>query len=320
MKFRTEIEIPNYSDRIEHSAPIFTIGSCFASSIGARLSDSKFNVVTNPMGVIFNPLSIASALERLDSCRVVERSELRSSQGVYYHYDFHSSLSSVDPTQALDSMNRAVVEGHNALKSCQWLIITLGTMWVYELVESGDVVANCHKEPARNFVRRAATLSEITQALSSIVERYPSKRVIFSISPIRHIADGLVDNSLSKATLRVAVESVTTQYSNALYFPSFEILVDDLRDYRFYAEDMVHPTTQAVDYIWQRFSESLLSNDVQRTIEIIRRIVQATQHRPQNPLSEAHREFCRKQLEEIKKYPNIDFGKESAYFESQLEN
>ncbi len=320
MKFRTEIDILRSTTPLSYSSKILSIGSCFAQSIGGKLQEFKFNACVNPIGVLFNPLSISSTLERFATCKRVEPSQLQRRGEEWFHFDFHSSLSALSQDGALQNINDAVVAGAEAFEACDTIIITLGTVWVYELADSGEVVANCHKEPARRFLRRAMSVGEVAKVLGELVSRYPTKRFIFSVSPVRHLLDGLAENSLSKSTLRVALAEVVECNENATYFPAYEILLDDLRDYRFYADDMLHPSQQAVEYIWSKFCDSQIDTIALKQMECISNIIRAAAHRPFNVASTAHQNFCRQQLNLIKEYPMIDFGKESAYFMSQLQN
>ncbi|MFI3323373.1 MAG: GSCFA domain-containing protein [Rikenellaceae bacterium] len=320
MKFRTEIEIQQSEYQIGYRSRVLAIGSCFAQSIGGKLLGAKFNVCVNPIGVLFNPLSICAAIERFAAQRMVDIEEVECGSEGYFHFDFHGSLSAPTPQDAVSKINEAVEHGSNALEQCDTIIITLGTVWVYELVDSGAVVANCHKQPSKRFVRRAMSVSEVVEAVGAVVARYPSKHFIFSVSPVRHLADGLDENSLSKAILRVALAQVVAQYSNVEYFAAYEIMVDDLRDYRFYGEDMLHPSPQAVEYIWSKFVESNISAAARKAMESVEAIVRAAAHRPLHKGSEAYCKFCERQLELIKEHPEIDFGKESAHFRSQLQN
>ncbi len=320
MKFRTEIEIPCAKEQLEYSSKILSVGSCFAQSIGGKLRESKFDVCVNPTGVLFNPTSIVSTLERFEECRTIEPTELESRQEEYFHFDFHSSFNTSSPEKSMQMINSAVELGYKALQQCDTLIITLGTAWIYRLKESGKTVANCHKEPASRFERRAMSTEEITNIFSKFIERYPSKQFIFSVSPIRHLSDGLAENSLSKATLRVAIDQLEQKFENVAYFPAYEILLDDLRDYRFYADDMLHPSPKAIEYIWSKFCQSYISTSAQKTMERVAAIIRAAAHRPFNSTSEAHREFCRKQLELIKELESINFSEENDYFRSHLQN
>lgn len=320
MKFRTEIGIPRAKEQLEYSSKILSIGSCFALSIGEKLTEAKFNACVNPTGVLFNPCSIVSTLERFEEFRGVSFGDLESRRDQWFHFDFHGSFSSSSPQETLSKINCAVQQGHSALKECDTLIITLGTIWIYRLVENGKVVANCHKEPASRFNRCAMSVSEVVDSLSPLIERYPSKQFIFSVSPVRHLLDGMAENSLSKASLRVAIDQLQQKYKNVAYFPAFEIMMDDLRDYRFYADDMLHPSKKAVEYIWSKFCQAHISALDQETMEKVAAILRAASHRPFNAQSEAYREFCRKQLEFIKEHKNINLSKESDYFRGQLQN
>lgn len=317
MKFRTEIEVAPIAEGIEHSAKIFALGSCFAESISERLSRAKFSVTTNPFGVLFNPFSIANAIERLDNARSFAVCDIEAGREAYFSFDAHSSLDGKTHTEAFANLNRAVAQGSKALAEADWVILTFGTAWVYE--HEGRVVANCHKQPASEFVRRRLSVEEIVERYDQLFEGVlRDKRVILTVSPVRHIGDGLQENSVSKATLRLAVEELVAKFENAHYFPSYEILIDDLRDYRYYADDLAHPSKVAVDYVWERFCEGVLTAGAQAKLPQIAQIVAAAEHRPFNPESEAHKAFCRKMLEKIATMPNIDFTSEREVFEKNL--
>lgn len=320
MVFNTEIDIKPFEAKIEYRHRVFAIGSCFAQKIGERLTRAKFRCTTNPTGVLFNPDSICNTIERLSRAELIRSAELREGASGYCHYDFHSSLSAPSAEETLDNINSAIESGCEALSEADWVVITLGTAWVYEAAESGHTVANCHKEPARNFTRRRLSVAEIVDRLSAVIDKYlADKRLILTVSPIRHIADGMAENSLSKATLRLAIdEIVTARPERAYYFPSFEIMMDDLRDYRFYGEDMVHPSAVAVSYIWEKLCETALSPSTRDTLARVEQIVKAAEHRPTNPSSEAHRTFCRKSLQAIDSINEVDFSKERAYFKNYL--
>lgn len=320
MRLRTEIEIPPFVDRIDYSDRIFTIGSCFAQSIGSKMSMAKLHTTINPTGTLFNPLSICDTIARLSERRYVERSELREGNEGWYHLNMHSSLNGSSAEEALHRINSAVERGGEALASADWVVITLGTAWLYERADNAEVVANCHKEPASNFVRRRASLDEIVERLDYTIREYmPQKRVLFTLSPIRHIADGLSDNSLSKATLRLSIAEVIERDPHRRYYlPAYEMLVDDLRDYRFYGDDMVHPSSVAVEYIWERFAESILSERAKSLLPKVMKIVRAAAHRPTNPGSEAHKSHCRAQLRAIEELKEVTMEEESYYFRGQL--
>ena len=317
MKFRTEISLTPIAEGIDHSAKIFALGSCFAENISERLKKAKFSVATNPFGVLFNPFSIANALERLDSSRSFAVCDITAGRDSYFSFDAHSSLDGKSHTEAFGNLNRAVAQGAKSFAESDWVILTFGTAWVYE--KEGRVVANCHKQPTAEFVRRRLSVEEIVERYSRLLEGVlRDKKVVLTVSPVRHIGDGLQENSVSKATLRLAVEELVAKYENAHYFPSYEILIDDLRDYRYYADDLAHPTKMAIDYVWERFCEYALAEKAQGLLPQIEQIVSAAEHRPFNPESEAHKTFCRKMLAKMEMFSEIDFTLEREAFERYL--
>lgn len=315
MKFRTEIEPFTLDTDIDYRSRLLALGSCFAEHIAARLSRARFRIEANPTGILFNPASIVRTLERLWHAEPVRREELhRSREGVWFHYDFHGSLSRTEADEALDAMNEAVRRGAEALHGADTLLLTFGTAWVYD--HEGRPVANCHRQPAAEFHRRRMTVEEIVAPLARLLEgELAAKRLIVSVSPVRHAGDGLVENSLSKATLRLAAAALEERFAERVrYFPAYEMLVDDLRDYRFYAEDLVHPSPQTVEYVWEHFTQAALSERARRLLPEVERIVRASEHRMQHPRSEACRAFCRQQLAAIEALPEVDFTAERAYF------
>ena len=323
MQFRTIIPIAHFTRRIDHTQSILSLGSCFADNMATRLADAKFRVTASPTGILFNPESIAQAIDRFASLAYPNMADLQYGNEKWFSLDFHSSFSHSDVTLALDTMRRGIDKGAEALKSADTYIITFGTAIVYRLKESGRVVANCHKLPQSHFLREILSVEDIVQRYTSLLEGIlKDKRVIFTVSPIRHLSEGLEENSLSKATLRVAIGEIIKHFPNTQYFPSYEIVNDELRDYRFYADDMTHPSSLAIDYIWERFSEVAFAPATLTLIEKIKQITTAASHRPYNPESEAHRTFCRRRLEEISALEahcsHIDFSNEKKCFESYL--
>lgn len=326
MQFRTYINIKPAAEQIDHTKSIFSLGSCFAENIASRLQRAKFHVASSPTGILFNPESIANTLDKLtlfanaDAAKRLIEAELRNTDGRWYNYNFHSVFCDSDKAHATDKMVSAHMAGVNALQRADIVIITFGTAWAYYLKECGEVVANCHKQPQSLFSRQLLSVEHIAKRYDKLLSdgALAQKRVIFTVSPIRHLADGAEDNSLSKATLRVAIAELVRNHSNVAYFPSFEIVNDELRDYRFYADDMVHPSPLAIDYIWQRFSEYAFNTTTRQLIEQIARITQAAEHKPFEPTSEAHKRFCRQKLSQIEElnraYPTLDFGKEIEAF------
>lgn len=317
MKFRTEIDIAPLAEGLNYSAKIFALGSCFAESISGRLQRAKFAVTTNPFGVLFNPFSIANALERLDNARNFSVCDISAGRDNYFSFDAHSSLDGKSHTEAFANMNRAVAQGSKALHEADWVILTFGTAWVYE--REGRVVANCHKQPAAEFNRRRLSVAEIVERYGKLFEGVlRDKKVLLTVSPVRHIGDGLQENSVSKATLRLAVEELVSKYKNANYFPSYEILIDDLRDYRYYADDLAHPSNMAVEYVWERFCDAVISDEAKTKLPQVEQIVMAAEHRPFNPDSDAHKNFCRKMLAKVEMMSEIDFSLEKSVFERYL--
>ncbi|MGN1245752.1 MAG: GSCFA domain-containing protein [Muribaculaceae bacterium] len=279
MDFRTAIRIESLTEPIKHSDKLMLIGSCFSTNIGERLRDAMMPVMVNPMGTLYNPMSIARAVERMVRRNLVTGTELFSANGVWNCFDFHSAFSSADQDVALRRMNDSITAAHEHLKECKCVIVTLGTAIVYW--HDNKVVANCHKLPAAQFSKRMLSLNETVEALRQIVELLrevnPKMRVIFTVSPIRHIADGLADNSLSKSILRVAIGELGID--DVHYFPSYEIMLDDLRDYRFYAADMVHPSEVAIGYIWEQFRAACICPESLKAIDRCERMTKWLRHR-----------------------------------------
>lgn len=285
MEFRTAIRTPENLGIMHHSDVLMMLGSCFTDNIGAKLRGAMMNVEINPFGTIYNPLSMASCVHRLIADEPERGMDLFQASGVWNSFDFHSRYSLPDKEATLQRMNERITQGHNHLQRSNTLVVTLGTAIVYRLAATGEVVNNCHKVPQHKFTREMASVVEMTSALEAMVEQLhafnPSLYILFTVSPIRHIADGLEMNSLSKASLRVAIDQVIKKYPDFTgYFPSFEIMMDDLRDYRFYAADMVHPSEVAVEYIWQAFRATYFDDPSIQAIARCERVMKRLLHRP----------------------------------------
>ena len=319
MKFRTEITLtPWQGERIEYSDNIVCLGSCFASNIAAKLKESKFNVADNPTGILFNPVSIANSLRLMVSERAINREDIFERNGRYVSFMFHSSISGATPEEAITAMQDAISRGGKELKKANLIIVTLGSAYVWR-THDGKVVANCHQVAAKNFTSELLSLEQIVQSLEEIVA-LTSAKIVFTVSPVRHLNDGLDGNSLSKALLRVAIDMVIRKHPDRVtYFPSYEIVMDDLRDYRFYDSDMLHPSAQAVEYIADKFFEVALSEQATKQRSKVLEIMLARNHRPLNPTSEAYKNFCRQQLNAIAELKNIDFSEETRHFEQMLQ-
>ncbi|MBO4870820.1 MAG: GSCFA domain-containing protein [Muribaculaceae bacterium] len=296
MEFRTTIRMAENQGLLHHSDEVVLVGSCFSDNIGMKMRNAMMQVDVNPFGTLFNPFSIAAGVSRLIAAEPIAGNTLFSQNGVWNSYAFHSRYSLPDKQATLERMNARINASHQRLQSCQVLIVTLGTAMVYRLKTTGEVVANCHKVPQHEFSRSMASVEEMARELCGMVEAFhrfnPAAHVIFTVSPIRHIADGLDVNSLSKAALRVAVNEVVTAFPEfTSYFPSYEIMLDDLRDYRFYATDMVHPSEVAVEYIWQSFQATYFDDRSAQAIARCERVNKRLQHRPMSASREAVERF-----------------------------
>lgn len=285
MEFRTVVKpLDGYRGLISHRKPVLMIGSCFTDNIGACMRDDLFDVTVNPFGPLYNPASVEHAVKILaDDCSV-EPHDLFLHEGRYHSFFFHSRYSGVDRDETAKVMNSRIHEAHKSLSEASVLIVTLGTVRVFRRSCSQFVVANCHKLPATEFDEDIMTLHRCIIALQSIVEISrtvnPNLKIIFTVSPLRYLGQGAHGNTLAKATLALAIDDVVSRCDGVHYFPSFEIMMDDLRDYRFYAEDMKHPTEQAVRYIYEKFSATYFSPETMALAEKARRVTRRLAHRP----------------------------------------
>lgn len=323
MEFRTPVETEAFQMKITHRMGGLSLGSCFAGNIARRMQRAKFRIADNPFGVLFNPASIADTIEMLSAGTAVTRSDLSLHDGLWSGFAFHGSFSSADPEVALSRMNGAIQSGAHALRDAEYVIITFGTAWVYELTTDGRVVANCHKFPATAFRRRRLGVGEIVSRFDTLMEGpLAGRTVILTVSPVRHIKDGFPENTLSKAILIEAVHELAARHPGAVYFPAFEIMNDELRDYRFYDADMVHPSPIAVDYIWERFSAAAFDEPTRRLAAEAEKIAAAMEHRPHDADSPGHRRFMADMLRRTRelsaRMPDTDFSAEADYFSETI--
>jgi len=301
--FRTEIQVPTANSNLALQDKVITIGSCFADVIGTKLQQSKVDVLVNPFGTIFNPISVCQLL--LASCGQTFdfQQHLVQYNGIWYAYDLHSSLSCPDRHELLDQIQQRVQQTKQQLQEAKLLIITLGTAVAYRLKNTGKVVANCHKLPAKNFDRLLLSGEEMTDAFETMysqLKRLNSGiKVLLTVSPVRHVKETLPTNSVSKALLRVLCHQLTEAHADVLYFPAYEIMLDDLRDYRFYKQDMLHPNELAEDYIWEKFVQAYYTSGFQTFLLEWDKIQRALQHRSFHPESEAHQAFIRTTLQQL---------------------
>ncbi|HLT73518.1 MAG TPA: GSCFA domain-containing protein [Ohtaekwangia sp.] len=307
--FRTTVSIPPSRHLLQLKDAFLTAGSCFSDAIGNRLRDYKFQVLVNPFGTLYSPLAIHKALSYAAATAFPADETYLQNGDVYLNFDFHSSFSALDETTLRSRIENSVVSTHAQLKTARVLIITYGTAWLWEKKDSGEPVANCHKMPSAHFNKRLLTGDEILASFDSLFNQLkqvnPSIRIILTVSPVRHIRDTLPLNQVSKSLLRVACHHLADKYEDVEYFPAYEIMMDDLRDYRFYKPDMIHPTEQAEDYIWMRFIETYLTDDARRFIERWKAIRSALHHKPFHPTSSGHKIFLKDILEKLKEVESI---------------
>ena len=286
MNFRTEIQIQKSPQKINHSQKILLLGSCFAQNMQVKFAEGGFEAM-HPFGAIYNPYSVANSFKLIAEKQTLTPESLFLQKVKWNIYAFHSSYSSTDKNEAIRQMSEAITRANDILNSENPIIIvTLGTSWVYELNETGEIVANCHHSTASSFTRKAMDVEEIIEVLKPICQT--PARIIFTVSPVRHLKDGAHENQLSKSRLLLAVDKLVAQHPNCEYFPSYEIVLDELRDYRFFAEDMAHPTSLAVDYIWEKFSGIYFSDKTIDGIKEYEKIIKTENHRPSNPESEQY--------------------------------
>lgn len=286
MKFVTEVcDLPHREGLINHRQPIVMLGSCFTDNIGRQLRRRLFDVVINPFGTLYNPDSILDAVSRIVNREYVTDNDIFESNGIFHSWAHHSSFSARTAGELIEKANRQIDFAHEKLRHASALIVTLGTAYAYRLKADGRTVANCHKQPAAMFDRYMCRFSNIKLLRDSICRINRNIRVIATVSPIRHLAEGAHDNALSKARLLTAIDddlrgNDTFGVRDATYFPAFEIMLDELRDYRFYAPDLVHPSQQAIDYIYEKFEQSFCDFDTIRRSEGILRLAARVNHRP----------------------------------------
>ena len=325
-KFRTEIEIPPSDNKISHQSKGMLIGSCFSEYIGELMVRYKFDVDINPTGILYNPSSVSTCLQALMEQKEYKKKDLFEINGKFVSFDHHGSFSDPDPEECLRKINERIRKASDQLAKATYIIITFGTAWIYRLADSGRIVSNNHKLPARYFNRELLTVEYILdhyrQLIQDLRKINPDIRFIFTVSPVRHWKDGATQNTVSKSILILAIHELVSQFDSAGYFPAYELAMDDLRDYRFYAEDMIHPNSQMTEYIWRKFSGTYFNEKTVRLIQNLESINKARDHKPFHPGSEEHKQFLNKQLELVEdlkmNHPYLDLSAEKEYFRNQL--
>jgi hypothetical protein len=321
MDFHLEFSPKPFASLINHRHKLLLIGSCFTENIGSKLKQHKFSVLENPNGILFNPISIATSLISYIENKQYIKEELFYENESWNSWQHHSRFSHPDQNECLRLINQSQKEAHAFLKEADWVLITLGSAFVYEL-QSKEVVANCHKVPTDKFNKQPLSIDEVLIALNGTINQLlqfnPKLKIIFTISPVRHLRDGFVENNRSKSTLIQAVHQLISQSDKMFYFPAYELVIDDLRDYRFYAEDMVHPNYAATNYVWDKFVTTCIDEPSQQLMKEINVINAAKNHKPFNPTSSQHKKFLQTNLEKVKKLQNnysyIDFREEIIFF------
>lgn len=312
-EFRTVLSSSKASFNISHTDRCLTIGSCFADHLGALLQKNKFLVSINPFGTSYNPISIHKVLTYALGNQMPEPETFGELNETYFNYDFHSSFSSLQKPLLEKNIAGSILQSHEFLKSARVLMITYGTSWVYERTDNGEIVSNCHKVPANHFTKKLLTQKRILESFEDFYKQLqsfnPNIRIILTLSPVRHLKDSLELNAVSKSILRLSCHTLSEMFPNVEYFPAYEIVLDDLRDYRFYDRDMLHPSPDAIEYIWKIFRERYFEASTKKFVEKWNGVMKAMEHRPFQPDALSHQKFLKelmRQLEELKKEVNVD--------------
>ncbi len=326
--FRTIVNVPESRRKLDYDTSSLWMGSCFTENIGVRLKDLKFPAEVNPFGVLYNPESIKNSIVILKEKRLFTEEDLLYGNDLWYSFYHHSSFSHPDRDICLQKINNSIERASRLLENAAFLFITFGTARVYKLKESGAVVSNNHKLPQDRFRNELLEVDDIVDSYKILIDGLqkfnPGLHLVFSLSPVRHWKDGATGNQISKSTLMLAIAKLTEVFGNVSYFPAYEIVMDELRDYRYYGDDMIHINNQGVEYIWKRFMDSFFATSALSPAKQISDISQGIRHRPFNPFTEKHRLFLRGLLERItlieKSLPSVDFSDEKREILSRLEN
>lgn len=316
MNLQTQISIQKeVYNPINYESKIFLLGSCFSENIGNKLAHYKFQSEQNPFGLLFHPKAIENLITNAINIKKYTEKDIFFHNERWHCYDAHSTLSSSGKNELLQNINVAIQQTNKQINESTHIIITLGTSWVYRFIETDIIVANCHKIPQKKFLKELLTIDEITESLDAIILLLKSVNknvsVAFTISPVRHLKDGFIQNQQSKSHLISAIHQIVEPKNNTHYFPSYEIMMDELRDYRFYAEDMIHPNQTAINYIWKKFTDSWISENSKEMMKEVLTVQNGINHRPFNPNSEEHQQFSesiKRKIVAIKEqYPFIKF-------------
>ncbi|MBN1145233.1 MAG: GSCFA domain-containing protein [Bacteroidales bacterium] len=318
--FRTPVTIHESADKINYQTKCLFMGSCFADSIGKIMAGYQFPVLLNPFGTLFNPASIADNLTLLISGKTFTRNDLRYHHDLWFSLNHYTAFSHPNPETCLARVNQAATEATAWLKNCHYLLLTFGTSWAYQYKETGKVVANCHKLPSSQFnqvlLQPTSIIEQYNQLLRQLKSMNPDIRVIFTLSPVRHWSNGAVGNQLSKSVLHYSIHEIVKSNNLASYFPAYEIFMDELRDYRFYAGDMLHPSEQGTRYVWERFCDTRMDKATKKIMAGVEAVLKAMNHRPLHTDTTNHKIFRQNTLKLInqlqEQYPFLDFHNEIA--------
>ena len=328
MNLFTEVKIPKSDINLSYQSRLMLAGSCFADNISAYFENAKFSCLTNPFGTLYNPISINALFDMIINRKVFTPDDFFYSHGLYSSYLLHSDLSNKDIDTAVANTNMALTESYNYLQQTSMLFITLGTAWVYYLNQNGKAVANCHKQNPNLFTRKLLSVEESTAALhkicTSVLSLNPDIRIVLTVSPIRHIADGATDNSLSKSTLLLSVNRIVNTFANAEYFPSYEIMIDELRDYRFYQENLTHPSKTAEQIIFEKLLATYCSKAVINQIAQVENFMKSANHKILSLYSPETKQFANAQLQRAMQLETqiagLDLSNEKLYFTEIVNN
>ncbi len=317
-QFRTEVQVGKYSTLLNYYDKSMFVGSCFATNIGERFQSSKLPCSINPYGVIYNPLTVAQILMNIVDSYVYSEADIHYRNHQWHSFYHHSSFNHPDKEIFLRNVNESNCNAHKFLKESKFLFITFGTAWVYQYIENQQIVSNCHKYPAKDFNRQILSVNQIVETykeLLDVLRRFnPDIHIVLTVSPVRHWKDGAHGSQISKSTLLMAVNQLVSEIDFCEYFPAYEIQLDDLRDYRFYNEDMIHPNKVAVDYIWDKFKGAFFSNYALQYIQEMLKLDKAMSHRSFDITSPDHQAFLKQLLNKLnefkRKYPEINFENE----------
>ena len=326
MDFQIPIQIPTLPKGINYNDKIILTGSCFTEHIGDKLDELKFDILQNPNGILFDPHSVVTSLVSYVQNKQYKESEVSQFNELWQSWQHHSRFSKIDRAECLRNINESQTRAHEFLKNANWLIITLGSSFSYRLTENNNPVANCHRAPAQWFRKHLMTIEEINTVLDNCLHQLfqfnPNLRIIFTISPVRHIRDGVIENNRSKARLIEVVHHFVNKFDKLFYFPAYELVIDVLRDYRFYDIDLVHPNFPATRFVMEKFMEHCVDPASQRISEEVQQIVTARKHKPFQPSTEAHKKFLGIHLQKtrdlLEKYPHLVLKEELDYFAGKL--